>query len=62
MPDTLDMHLLRQEYFAVVHTGDGDGWDMNRPAMGSIVMFKSCVCRCPIPGLLGKRKSRKRRR
>ena len=39
-PYTLDMHLLRQEYFAVVHTGDGDGWDMNRPAMGSIVMFQ----------------------
>lgn len=42
-PYTLDMHLLQRDYFAVVHTGDGDGWDMNRPAMGSMVLFQGKV-------------------
>ncbi len=27
----------------MVHTGDGDGWDVNRPAMGSIVLFQGRV-------------------
>jgi hemerythrin len=42
-PYTLDKHLLTRDYFAVVHTGDGDGWDMNRPTMGSIVLFQGRV-------------------
>lgn len=42
-PYTLDKHLLARDYFCVVHTGDGDGWDMNRPTMGSIVLFQGCV-------------------
>lgn len=42
-PYTLDMHLLARDYFAVVHTGDGDGWDMNRPTMGSIVLYQGRV-------------------
>ncbi len=27
----------------MVHSGDGDGWDINRPAMGSIVLFQAKV-------------------
>lgn len=42
-PYTLGNHLLQRDYFAVVHTGDGDGWDVNRPAMGSIVLFQGRV-------------------
>ncbi|HET9663488.1 MAG TPA: cyclic nucleotide-binding domain-containing protein [Burkholderiales bacterium] len=42
-PYTLGNHLLQRDYFAIVHTGDGDGWDMNRPAMGSIVLFQGRV-------------------
>lgn len=42
-PYSLDKHLLEREYFAVVHTGDGDGWDMNRPTMGSIILFQGGV-------------------
>ena len=33
-PYTLDKHVLTRDYFSVVHTGDGDGWDMNRPKIG----------------------------
>lgn len=42
-PYTLDNHFLKRDYFSVVHTGDGDGWDMNRPPMGSIVLFQGRV-------------------
>ena len=31
---------IRREYFSVVHTGEGDGWDVTRPCMGSIVCFQ----------------------
>ncbi|MCR4316614.1 MAG: bacteriohemerythrin [Planctomycetes bacterium] len=27
-------------YFAVIHSGEGDGWDTERPTMSSIVMFQ----------------------
>jgi hemerythrin len=42
-PYTLGNYLLEPDYFAIAHTGDGDGWDMNRPAMGSIVFFQGRV-------------------
>jgi hemerythrin len=31
---------LRREYFSVVHIGEGDGWDVTRPCMGSIICFQ----------------------
>ncbi len=42
-PYTLDHHFLVRDYFAVAHTGDGDGWDINRPTVGSIVLFQGRV-------------------
>ena len=39
----LESHLLKRDYFSVVHSGDGDGWDINRPAMSSIVLFQGRV-------------------
>jgi len=42
-PYTLGHYLLEPDYFAVAHTGDGDGWDMNRPAMSCIVFFQGRV-------------------
>ena len=42
-PYSLDKHVPTRSYFAVIHTGDGDGWDMNRPTMGSIVLFQGHV-------------------
>ncbi len=42
-PFTLGNHLLERDYFAVIHTGDGDGWDMNRPEMGSIVAYQGRI-------------------
>jgi hemerythrin len=42
-PYTLDKHLLARDYFAVVHSGDGDGWDVSRPTMGSIILYQGRV-------------------
>jgi hemerythrin len=42
-PYTLGHYLLEPDYFAVAHTGEGDGWDMNRPAMSCIVFFQGRV-------------------
>lgn len=32
-----------REYFSVIHSGDGDGWDTERPAMASIVVFQGHI-------------------
>jgi hemerythrin len=39
----LDFHQIRRDYFAVLHSGEGDGWDPNRPAMASVLMFQGKV-------------------
>jgi hemerythrin len=41
-PSTYQLGFLkvRREYFSVVHVGEGDGWDVTRPCMGSIVCFQ----------------------
>jgi len=38
-PYPLNFHNITREYFAVLHVGEGDGWDINRPSMSSILMF-----------------------
>ncbi|MDT8446716.1 MAG: MBL fold metallo-hydrolase [bacterium] len=32
---------LPQARFAVVHVGNGDGWDPDRPCMGSLILYKN---------------------
>lgn len=39
-PYNLDFHRIHREYFSVIHIGDGNGWDMNRPCMGSLLTFQ----------------------
>ena len=39
----LGFHKVRREYFSVVHIGDGDGWDVTRPCMASIVCFQGRI-------------------
>ncbi|TVR69305.1 MAG: MBL fold metallo-hydrolase [Spirochaetaceae bacterium] len=36
----LSQHKIKQEYFSIVHTGEGDGWDQQRPCMASIITFQ----------------------
>ena len=42
-PYPLGFYDMPREYFAVVHSGEGDGWDINRPSMGSVLMFQGRV-------------------
>ncbi len=39
-PYILSQHKIKPEYFSVVHTGEGDGWDPNRPCMAGILVFQ----------------------
>ena len=36
----LGYRSLKREYFSIVHIGEGDGWDVTRPCMGSLVCFQ----------------------
>jgi len=42
-PYQLGFYRLHREYFAVIHSGEGDGWDISRPSMASIVMFQGRI-------------------
>lgn len=42
-PYQLGYYDTRLEYFSVLHSGQGDGWDITRPAMSSIVMHQGKV-------------------
>lgn len=39
-PYALGSHRIKNAYFSVVHTGEGDGWDIHRPCMASILNFQ----------------------
>ena len=39
----LGYHRFQPEYFAVIHSGEGDGWDVNRPCMSSIITYQGRV-------------------
>lgn len=39
----LGYHAIRREYFSVIHTGEGDGWDTHRPCMASIIVFQGRI-------------------
>lgn len=39
----LDFRKFDREYFGVIHSGEGDGWDVNRPCMSSILMFQGKI-------------------
>ncbi|MDP6776877.1 MAG: hemerythrin domain-containing protein, partial [Candidatus Latescibacteria bacterium] len=43
VPYPLNYHEIGREYFAVIHSGEGDGWDINRPTMSSILMFQGRI-------------------
>ncbi len=43
VPFPLGMRNIPREYFAVIHSGEGDGWDENRPCMSSILMYQGRI-------------------
>ena len=40
VPYRSGFYNINREYFSVIHSGEGDGWDINRPTMSSILMFQ----------------------
>ncbi len=42
-PYPLGFHDIKREYFGVVHSGQGDGWDINRPCMSSILVYQGKI-------------------
>lgn len=42
-PYSLGFQQIKRDYFSVLHSGEGDGWDINRPAMASILLFQGKV-------------------
>lgn len=42
-PYPLGFHHIKREYFAVIHSGEGDGWNVNSPCMSSILMFQGKI-------------------
>ena len=39
-PYTLGQHRIEPQYFGIVHSGEGDGWDVRRQCMSSVVMYQ----------------------
>ena len=39
-PYPLSMHSVDRQYFSVVHSGEGDGWDIDHPCMSSLISFQ----------------------
>ncbi|MCG8511906.1 MAG: cyclic nucleotide-binding protein, partial [Rhodospirillales bacterium] len=39
-PYSLGFHQVERGYFTVIHSGEGDGWDINRPCMGSLISYQ----------------------
>ena len=39
----LGYHQFEPAYFGVIHSGEGDGWDVERPCMSSIITYQGSV-------------------
>ena len=39
----LGYHTIPRDYFSIIHSGEGDGWDINRPCMASILIFQGKI-------------------
>lgn len=42
-PYHLGFRNIERQHFTIIHSGDGDGWDVKRPCMGSVVVYNSDV-------------------
>jgi len=42
-PYPLGFYNISREYFSIIHSGQGDGWNINEPCMSSILMFQGKI-------------------
>jgi hemerythrin len=39
----LGFKSINRDYFSVIHSGQGEGWDVNRPCMASLIVFQDKI-------------------
>ncbi len=39
----LGYHQVNRDSFSIIHSGDGDGWDVNRPTMSSVIFYQGKI-------------------
>jgi len=42
-PYELKNHHFKRDYFSIAHTGEGDGWDIHRPCMASVISYQGKI-------------------
>lgn len=42
-PYDLGFHQPKREYFSIIHSGEGNGWDLHRPSMSSILVYQGKI-------------------
>jgi hemerythrin len=42
-PYSLGFRNIERNHFTVIHSGDGDGWDIHQPCMSSVIIYNSDV-------------------
>lgn len=42
-PYPLGFYDINRDYFGIIHSGQGDGWDVNRPSVSSVLMFQGKI-------------------
>lgn len=42
-PYKLGFYNIKREYFAIIHSGQGDGWNIHQPSMSSILIFQGKI-------------------
>ena len=42
-PYKLPYSMLQRDYFSVIHSGDGNGWDPDRPSMGTVLVYQGRI-------------------
>ncbi|HMA49021.1 MAG TPA: cyclic nucleotide-binding domain-containing protein [Magnetospirillaceae bacterium] len=42
-PYKLPYSTLQRDYFSVIHSGDGNGWDPDRPSMGTVLVYQGRI-------------------
>ncbi len=43
IPYELDFFNIKRSYFSIIHSGQGDGWNINNPSMSSVIMFQEKI-------------------
>jgi len=48
-PYLLGNHKIKRDYFAVIHSGEGNGWNTTVPSMGSIISYQGEIYLIDLP-------------